>query len=62
MEKPKLLLFSPAISTLIIKEAELFSSDYVVKLFDLKSLQKAGIPFRLILQFFFLLRSVWVSS
>jgi glycosyltransferase involved in cell wall biosynthesis len=58
MPKPKLLLFSPAISTLIIKEAELFSSDYDVKLFDLRSLQKAGIPFRLMMQFFFLLRNI----
>ncbi len=56
--KPVLLLFPPVISSLISKEAEMFSLDYDVKIFDLRSTNKLTVPFRLVLQFFFLLKNI----
>lgn len=58
MQKPTLLLFCPVYSTLIKKEVEMFSDAYEVKVFDLQSTKKAGIPYRMLLQFFFLLKNI----
>ena len=60
--KPLLLLFPPVNSSLIRKEAEMFSTAYEVKIFDLKSTTKSTIPFRLVLQFFFLLKNIRKSE
>ncbi|MEO8086284.1 MAG: glycosyltransferase family 4 protein, partial [Bacteroidota bacterium] len=56
--KPRLLLFPPVNSSLIRKEAEMFGAAYDVRIFDLRSTTKSTIPFRLILQFFFLLKNI----
>jgi glycosyltransferase involved in cell wall biosynthesis len=58
MTKPTLLLFCPVYSTLIKKEVEMFSEEYDVKIFDLQSTKKIGIPFRILLQFFFLVKNI----
>jgi glycosyltransferase involved in cell wall biosynthesis len=58
MKKKRLLLFPPAYSSLIRKEADMFSEDYEVKVFDFKSTQKITIPIRFIQQFFFLLKNI----
>lgn len=56
--KARLLLFPPVNSSLIKKEADMFSQAYDVKIFDLRSTEKLMIPFRLLLQFFFLLKNI----
>lgn len=56
--KPRLLLFPPLYSSLIKKEAEMFSQEYDVRIFDLRSTEKFFIPFRLLLQFFFLVKNI----
>ena len=58
MSKPLLLLFCPMNSSLIKKDGEMFSSDFEVKVFDLESMNKPGIPFRLIAQLFFLVKHI----
>jgi len=58
MRKKRLLLFPPVNSSLIRKEAAMFSEEYEVKIFDLRSTQKMLIPVRLVLQFFFLLKNI----
>jgi len=56
--KPGLLLFPPVNSSLIRKEAAMFSQEYDVKIFDLRSTEKWMIPFRFIAQFFFLVKNI----
>ena len=56
--KPRLLLFPPVNSALIRKEAEMFSDGYDVRIFDIRSTEKALLPFRFLLQFFFLLKNI----
>src|SRR4051794_20094729 len=58
MKKKCLLLFSPEYSSLIRKEAEMFASEYEVKVFDFHSRQKILIPFRFLLQFLFLVKNI----
>jgi glycosyltransferase involved in cell wall biosynthesis len=58
MEKPTLLLFAPVASSLVIKDAAMFSSDYTVRIFTLQRGGKLSILFRFILQFFFLLKYI----
>jgi glycosyltransferase involved in cell wall biosynthesis len=58
MKKKRLLLFPPEYSSLIRKEAEMFASEYEVKVFDFHSRQKILIPFRFLLQFLFLVKNI----
>ena len=58
MKRPRLLLFPPVNSSLIRKEAEMFSAAYDVRIFDLQSTAKLLIPFRLFLQFLFLVKNI----
>src|SRR5262245_23658099 len=58
MQKKRLLLFPPANSSLIRKEADMFAADYDVRIFDFRSTQKITLPISIIRQIFFLLKNI----